>query len=66
VQVEGKLVTVESGETVATFAERRRTSGLVGLKDIEGDSGPDLIRHMIKLISEDIDRQLQLLLPASR
>jgi hypothetical protein len=33
-QVEGKVVDIESGKVVATFAERRRSSGALGAKDL--------------------------------
>ena len=39
-QVEGKVVDIESGEIVAAFAERRRYSGALGAEDLGGDAGP--------------------------
>ena len=58
VQVEGKVFDIESGQIVATFAERKRSSGAIGLKDIGGDAGPSLIKQMLNLISEDVNDEL--------
>ncbi|MCP4090189.1 MAG: hypothetical protein GY746_10395 [Gammaproteobacteria bacterium] len=59
VQIEGKVIEVESGMLLASFAERRRSSGAIGLKDLDGDAGPGLVQEMIKLISEDVSNELQ-------
>ncbi len=58
-QIEGKYLDSASGQLVATFAERRRSSGAIGLKDIGGDAGAALIREMVRFISEDIVGQLR-------
>ena len=58
VQVEGKVFDIKSGQLVATFAERRRSSGAIGLDDVGGDSGPGLIEHMIESISKDVNSEL--------
>ena len=51
VQIEGKIVDIKRGELVATFAERRRSSGAIGMDDLAGDSETGLIELMIKSIS---------------
>ena len=58
VQVEGKVIDTESGNSVAEFAERRSSSGAIGLEDLKGDSGPELIEHLIKLIGEDVAAEM--------
>jgi len=58
IQVEGKVTDSQTNITLASFAERRRSSGLTGLRDIPGDSGPTLVKEMIEDISEDIRREL--------
>jgi hypothetical protein len=60
VQVEGKVYDVESGQVLATFAERRSSSGAIGLKDLGGDAGPGLIEQMIKQIGDDVTHELRL------
>jgi len=59
VQVEGKITNMSNGDLLATFAERRRSSGAVGFKDLGGDAGPALIKHMIGEISSDINDELR-------
>ena len=59
VQVEGKVFDIENGDLVAAFAERRSSSGAIGLKDIGGDAGPGLIEQMIKLVTDDINSELE-------
>ena len=58
IQIEGKVIDSQTNVTLASFAERRRSSGLTGLRDIPGDSGPTLVKEMIEDISEDIRREL--------
>ena len=57
-QVEGKVVDIESGEVIAAFAERRRSSGSLGAKDLAGDAGPHIIEHLVGLISADVNSEL--------
>ena len=57
-QIEGKVVDIESGEVVASFAERRRSSGAIGIEDMAGDAGPHIIEHLVKLISADVNSEL--------
>jgi len=57
-QVEGKVVNLESDAVVASFAERRRSSGAIGIEDIAGDAGPHIIEHLLNLISTDINDEL--------
>ena len=57
-QIEGKVIDTKSGEVVATFAERRRSSGAIGIEDLAGDAGPHIIEHLINLISEDVNSEL--------
>jgi len=58
VQTEGKIVDIKSGELVATFAERRRSSGAIGMEDLAGGSETDLIELMIESISKDVNSEL--------
>lgn len=57
-QIEGKVVNIESGQVVAEFAERRRSSGALGAKDLAGDAGPHIIEHLVSLISADVNSEL--------
>lgn len=56
-QIEGKVVDIKSGKVVAAFAERRHSSGALGAEDLGGDAGPHIIKHLVRLISEDVDRE---------
>ncbi len=58
VQIEGKVSDAVSNELLATFAERRRSSGAIGIKDLGGDASPGLIEQMIGLVAEDIRNEL--------
>ena len=58
-QIEGKVTDTESGEVVAEFAERRRSSGAIGVEDLGGDAGPHIIEHLVSLIAADINSELQ-------
>ena len=58
VQVEGRVTDPQGGATLATFAERRRSSGATGFRDVGGDSGPALIEELIEEIGADIRREL--------
>ncbi len=53
------MVAIESSEVVAEFAERRRSSGAIGLEDFGGDGGPHIIEHLVNLISADILSELE-------
>lgn len=53
VQVEGRVVDVESGRELVNFSDRRRASGAAGLKDVGGDAGPAMIRTMLNQIASD-------------
>lgn len=57
-QIEGKVLDRESGEVVAAFAERRRSSGAIGIEDLAGNAGPHIIEHLVSLISEDVNNEL--------
>ena len=57
-QIEGKVVDIESGAVMAEFAERRRSSGAIGLEDLGGDAGPHIIEHLASLISADVSHEL--------
>jgi hypothetical protein len=57
-QIEGKVIDVEKGEVVAMFAERRRSSGAIGIEDLAGDAGPHIIEHLVRLISTDVNSEL--------
>jgi hypothetical protein len=58
VQVEGKVFDVKSGQQVAAFAERRRSSGDIGIDDLGGDASASLVDNMIKSISKDVNSEL--------
>lgn len=58
-QIEGKVIDKSNGEIVATFAERRRSSGALGAQDVLADAGPTIMEHLTRLISEDINNELQ-------
>ena len=58
VQTEGKIIDINSGALIATFAERRRSSGAIGMDDLAGDSETGLIELMIKSISKDVNSEL--------
>lgn len=58
VQVEGRVTDPASGKLLAAFAERRRSSGAIGLQDMGGDAGPSLIRTMIDKITEAANQEL--------
>ena len=57
-QIEGKVIDRQSDRVVASFAERRRSSGAIGVQDLAGDAGPHIIEHLINLISADISSEL--------
>ena len=58
-QIEGIVIDTESGEVVAEFAERRRSSGAIGIEDVGGDAGPHIIEHLVSLIAADANSELQ-------
>jgi hypothetical protein len=58
-QIEGKVVDTENGEVIAAFAERRRSSGALGAKDLAGDAGPHIIEHLVSLVSADVNSELR-------
>jgi len=57
-QIEGRVIDSQSGRVVASFAERRRSSGAIGVQDLAGDAGPHIIEHLVHLISADISDEL--------
>ncbi len=59
VQVEGTVTDSRTDATLATFADRRRSSGAIGFEDVGGDSGPSLVRRMTEAIGEDIRSELR-------
>ncbi len=59
VQVEGRIVDIESNEEVVAFSDRRRSSGAIGLRDIGGDAGPSLVREMLEQIAYDVMQELE-------
>lgn len=59
VQVEGRIVDIESGKEIMAFADRRRSSGATGLEDLGGDAGPRLVRRMLGQIAADLFRELK-------
>ena len=57
-QIEGKVIDIQSGKVLASFAERRRSSGAIGIEDMAGDAGPHIIEHLVSLISADVNSEL--------
>lgn len=62
VQVEGRVVDAESGEELMAFADRRRSTAWIGLRDIPRDAGPVVIREMLEGIAADIVSELEVTL----
>lgn len=58
VQVEGKVTDPKNDAVLATFAERRRSSAAIGLKDVTGDTGAALVQSLTEDIAGDIRREL--------
>jgi hypothetical protein len=58
VQVEGRVVDAESGEELAAFADRRRSSAWIGLRDVFRNAGPVVVREMLEGIAGDIVSEL--------
>jgi hypothetical protein len=58
VQIEGRVIDEESGVLLASFADRRRKSGAHGFRDVMGDSGPAMVREMIRAIAGGIRSEL--------
>ncbi len=58
VQVEGRIVDIESKDELVAFSDRRRSSGAIGLRDIGGDAGPNLVREMLEEIAADLIKEL--------
>jgi hypothetical protein len=59
VQVEGRLVDTVTHKTLATFSVRKRDSGAVGIQDVGGDVGPELVKEMLREISRNIISELK-------
>jgi len=57
-QIEGKVVDMKSGHILATFAERHTSTSAIGIKDLVGSAGPSLVKHLIKISSERINKEL--------
>ncbi len=57
-QIEGKVVDVESGRVLAAFAERHTSTSMIGIEDLAGSAGPSLVKHLIKISSERINKEL--------
>lgn len=58
VQVDGKLVEVASGKTVACFMERRRDSGSIGFEDLGGNAAARMVKRMLERIAADAVKEL--------
>ena len=63
VQVEGRVVDAQSGEDLATFVDRRRSSAWIGFRDVFKDASPDLIREMLEGIAGDVVSELYMKFP---
>ncbi len=59
VQVEGKLMNTSTSEELASFSEKRRSSGLAGTLDTFEDAGPTLMKQMLSGIAADIVQELK-------
>ncbi len=59
IQVEGKLKSIATGEELASFSEKRRSSGMAGAADTFGDMGPQLLKQMLNTIAGDMVRELK-------
>lgn len=58
VQVEGRVTDEETGVLLVSFADRRRGSGVIGFRDVAGDSGPSMLHEMIIAIGFGIRNEL--------
>ena len=58
IQLEGIVTDSRTEAVLASFAERRQSSGDIGIDDLGGDSGPSLVRQMIEAIGRDIRSEL--------
>lgn len=59
VQIEGTVTDPRTQTVLVSFADRRRSSGAIGLEDLAGDAGPSLVKRMIEEIGEDIRLELR-------
>ncbi len=59
VQVEGRLMDASSRQTLVTFSVRKRDSGAVGLQDLGGNVGPELVKEMLREISRSVISELK-------
>jgi hypothetical protein len=58
VQVEGRVVDPETGALLAAFADRRHGTGVIGFRDLLGDSGPKMVSEMLRGTGADLRREL--------
>lgn len=58
IQIEGRLTDAKNGEEIVVLSDRRRSSGAIGLRDIGGNVGPDLVREMLQQVGVDIIKEL--------
>jgi len=58
VQVEGRVIDDRTGAFLAAVADRRRGTGVIGLRDTFGSSGPAMVREMIMGAGGDLKREL--------
>ena len=59
VQVDARVVDPDSGKVLAELSDRRRGSGVIGLRDTFGSSGPAMVREMLAGIGSDIRKELR-------
>lgn len=61
VQVDARVVDVDSGQVLAELSDRRRGSGVIGFRDTFGSSGPTMVREMLEKSGRDLRREIQVL-----
>lgn len=57
-QVEGRVLDVKNNHVVFRFAERRRSSGKIGLEDLDGKGAVHIFEHLAALVSSDVNNEL--------
>ncbi|MEM5786649.1 MAG: DUF4410 domain-containing protein [Syntrophobacteraceae bacterium] len=58
VQAEGKLTDSTTNKELASFTDRRRDTGVLGLEDLAGNAGRKLVKRMLEGIASDIVMEL--------
>jgi len=58
IQVEGRLEN-NAGDIIMAFSDLRSNSGAIGLKDLGGDAGPQLVKDSLGELAEAIMAELK-------